>query len=311
MATHHFEPTVYYTALGTYEPVLRIESGDTVVTTTVDNSGRDSDDQPVTRGGNPQTGPFYIEGAAYGDTLIVHFDRVAPNRRIGRTATVVAPNVLDPYYVAANLPKSGGAEWEIDVDKWTATLISPKTRLGEFCLPLEPMVGCFGVAAQDCQAISTATSAEHGGNMDYRGFCQGATVYLPVFAEGALFFLGDGHAVQGDGEIVGTGIEVSFDVQFTVNLIKGKHIHWPRGENEDYIFTAGNARPLDQALQHATTEMVRWLIELGLEANEPHILLGQCVEYDVGNVFDPAYTMICKVKKSILQDIGLNIQPVL
>ena len=229
MATHHFEPSVYYTALGTYEPVLHIESGDTVVTTTVDNAGRDSEDQAVTRGGNPQTGPFYIEDAVNGDTLAVHFDRIVPNRRIGRTATVVAPNVLDPYYVAANLPKSGGAEWEIDVDRWTATLISPETRLGKFCLPLEPMVGCFGVAAIGGQAISTATSAEHGGNMDYRGFCQGATVYLPVFAEGALFFLGDGHAVQGDGEIVGTGVEISFDIEFTVTLIKGKRIHWPRG----------------------------------------------------------------------------------
>ena len=147
MATHHFEPTVYHIALGTHEPVLHIESGDTVVTTTVDNSGRDADNQAVTKGGNPQTGPFYIKGATSGDTLAVHFNRVAPNRKIGRTATVVAPHVLDPYYVASNMPKSGGAEWAIDLDKWTATLISPTTKLGKFTLPLEPMVGCFGVAA--------------------------------------------------------------------------------------------------------------------------------------------------------------------
>jgi acetamidase/formamidase len=141
--------------------------------------------------------------------------------------------------------------------------------------------------------------------MDYRGFAEGATVYFPVFVPGALFHLGDGHAVQGDGEIVGTGVEISFDVQFTVNLLKGKQINWPRAENNAYILTAGNARPLDQAVQHATTEMIHWLEELGLEGNAAHILLGQCVEYDVGNVFDPAYTMVCKVKKSILQDIGV------
>ena len=141
--------------------------------------------------------------------------------------------------------------------------------------------------------------------MDYRGFAEGVTVYFPVFVSGALFHLGDGHAVQGDGEIVGTGIEISFDVQFTVNLIKKKGIGWPRAENDDYILTAGNARPLDQAVQHATTELIRWLEELGLEKKAAHILLGQCVEYDVGNVFDPAYTMICKVKKSILQNIGV------
>jgi len=110
--------------------------------------------------------------------------------------------------------------------------------------------------------------------------------------------MGDGHAVQGEGEIVGTGIEVSFDVQFTIRLLKGKKINWPRAENEEYILTAGNARPLDQALQHATTEMIRWLQEdFNLDARAIHTLLGQCVEYEVGNVFDPAYTMVCKLKK--------------
>ena len=137
--------------------------------------------------------------------------------------------------------------------------------------------------------------------MDYRGFAEGATVYLPVFVTGALFHLGDGHAVQGDGEIVGTDIEISFDAQ----LNKEGNVAWPRAENEDYILTAGNARPLDQALQHATTELIHWLEELGLEKRAAHILLGQCVEYDIRNVYDPAYTMICKIKKSILRQIGI------
>ncbi len=126
-------------------------------------------------------------------------------------------------------------------------------------------------------------------------------MYFPVFVPGALLHLGDGHALQGHGEIGGTGIEISFNVQFTVRLIKGKHIGWPRGENDEYIFTAGNARPLDQALQHATTEMMRWLQEdYGLDALGASLLLSQCVEYEVGNVFDPAYTMICKIPKKLL-----------
>ncbi len=307
MATHHFEPTVYYTAIGAHEPVLHIESGDTVFTTTVDNAGYDANDTQVTEGGNPQTGPFYIESAEPGDTLAVHFDRILPNRPIGRTAMTVAPNVLDPNYVASEMPEGGRglAEWHVDVEKWTATLTTPETQLGKLTLPLEPMVGCFGVAPPRGQAISTATSSTHGGNMDYRGFQEGVTVYFPVFVPGALFFLGDGHAVQGDGEIVGTGIEISFDVQFTVEVLKGKSINWPRAENNDYILAAGNARPLDQAVQHATTELLRWLDELGLEKRAAHTLLGQAVEYDMGNVFDPAYTMVCKIKKSILRDLGI------
>ena len=163
------------------------------------------------------------------------------------------------------------------------------------------MVGCFGVAPARGQAFSTATSSNNGGNMDYRGFVQGVKVYFPVYAQGGLFFLGDGHAVQGDGEIVGTGIEISFDVTFTLDLIKNKTINWPRAENDDYILTAGNARPLDQCVQHATTEMLAWLqSDYGLDARTAHLFLGQCVEYDMGNVYDPAYTMICKIPKDKL-----------
>ena len=305
MATHHFEPSVYHTAIGAHDPVLTIQSGDTVITTTVDAGGVDAAGEQVTEGGNPQTGPFYIESAEPGDTLSVHLDRVAPNRDKGRTSTIIAPNVLDPHYVASQTLEARGAEWAIDLENWTATPMLPGTQLEHLTLPLDPMVGCFGVAPPRGQAISTGTSSTHGGNMDYRGFREGVTVYFPVFVPGALFHLGDGHALQGDGEIVGTGIEISFDVQFTVNLIKGKSIGWPRAENDDYILAVGNARPLDQCVQHATTELVRWLEELGLELEAAHTLLGQCVEYDMGNVFDPAYTMVCKIKKSILATIGV------
>ena len=199
-------------------------------------------------------------------------------------------------------------EWEMNVEDKTVTLINPtNTRLGRMTLPMSPMVGCFGVAPSLEQAISTATSSNHGGNMDYRGFVEGVTVYFPVFASGALFHIGDGHALQGDGEIVGTGIEISFDVQFTVRVLKGKKSFWPRGENEAYIFTAGNARPLDQCIQHATTEMLRWLqSDYDLDPRSAHTLLGQCVEYDMGNVYDPAYTMVCKIKKILLENIGIN-----
>ncbi len=304
MATHHFQPTHYHTAIGAHPPVLRIADGDTVVTTTVDARGHDARDEQVTPGGNPQTGPFFVEGAEPGDTLVFHLDRLAPNRDTAFSATTLAPNVVDPEF-ARELPNHQLGEWRIDRVRETATLATPVAGLEGFTLPLAPMLGCFGVAPPGGQTISTATSAEHGGNMDYRGFAEGVTVYLPVFVPGALLHLGDGHATQGDGEIVGTGIEISLDVQFTVGLRKGRRIGWPRGENADYIFSAGNARPLDQALQHATTEMIRWLRdEKGLDARAASTLLGQCVEYDVGNVFDPAYTMVCKVPKRVLQALA-------
>jgi len=301
VAVHHFDPTIYYTAMGTYPPVLHIADGDTVQTTTVDARGQDNQLRAVAERGNPQTGPFFVEGAEPGDSLAVHFDRLRPSRRAGWTAASLAANVVDPEYVPSLPQERGLAEWDVDVAAWTATLVTPETSLGRFTLPLAPMLGCFGVAPPRGQAISTATSSTHGGNMDYRGFCEGVTVYFPVAVPGALLFVGDGHAVQGDGEIVGTGIEISFDVSFTVHLRKGKQITWPRAENDEYIMTAGNARPLDQALQHATTEMTRWLQEeYGMDARAASLFLGQCVRYEVGNVFDPAYTMICKVEKKLL-----------
>jgi amidase len=301
MPTHHFQPSHYHTAIGSHEPVLRIANGDTVITTTVDAFGKDSSDTLVTSRGNPQTGPFHIEGAEPGDMLVVELNRIRPNRAIGYTGSVVATNVVDPSYVR-ELPEREPAEWRVDGECGTATLVKPETKLGNLTIPLAPMLGCFGVAPPGGQAISTATSAEHGGNMDYRGFVAGVTVYFPVFASGALFHVGDGHATQGDGEIVGTGIEISMEVEFTVRVIKAKRIRWPRGENAEYIFTVGNARPLDQAVQHATTEMLRWLKEdYGLDSISASLLLGQCVEYDLGNVFDPAYTMVCKVRKALLR----------
>jgi len=301
MAIHHFRPTHYHTAIGSHEPVLRVGNGDTVITTTVDGMGKDASEVQVTPEGNPQTGPFYVADAEPGDTLVVRLDRIVPSRSIGYTGSVVAVNVVDPSYVG-ELPERELAEWRVDNGPGTATLIKPETKLGNLTIPLAPMLGCFGVAPPGGQAISTATSADHGGNMDYRGFVAGVTAYFPVFVPGALLHVGDGHATQGDGEIVGTGIEISMEVQFTVQVIKGKRIRWPRGENAEYIFAVGNARPLDQATQHATTEMLRWLKEdYGLNATSASLLLGQCVEYDLGNIFDPAYTMVCKVRKALLR----------
>lgn len=301
MAHHVFTPEVYYRAIGSHEPVLRIQDGDTVSTSTVDSTGGDASGEQVTLRGNPQTGPFYIENAEPGDILAVTFDKITPNRSKGYTSSVIAPNVVEPAYVRS-LPKAGRAFWEVDVANETVKLVQAEFDFKPLELPMEPMLGCFGVAPDRGQAISTATSGPHGGNMDYRGFGPGVTAYLPVFVEGALFHLGDGHALQGDGEIVGTGVEISMDVTFTVRVIKGKTAHWPRGENDKEIFTVGNARPIDQALQHATTEMLRWLEDdYGFKPLDAHALLGQVVRYDVGNIFNPAYTAVCRVSKEFLE----------
>jgi acetamidase/formamidase len=304
LATHRFQPTRYYNTIGSHEPALRVADGDTIITTTVDARGGDEHGEQITLRGNPMSGPFYVEGAEPGDTLAVTIDRLTPNRGTGWTGTIVAAAMLEPNFVRG-LPEYTICQWAIDQSAGTVSLVDPPAALKNLTLPLEPMIGCFGVAPALGQAINTGTSGEYGGNMDYRGFKPGVTVYFPVFVEGALFHLGDGHAQQGDGEIAGTGIETSFEMEVTLRVQKGRHITWPRGEDADAIFAVGNARPLDQAVQHATTEMMRWLDEdYGLNATEASILLGQAVRYDVGNVFDPAYTMVCRLSKDVLGSLA-------
>lgn len=304
MAFHRFTPTTWQNTFGQHEPVLRIAPGDSVITTTVDARGVDGGGNQVASRPNPQTGPFFVDGAEPGDTLVVRFDRIRTNRPTGWASTCHAENVVDPDFVSS-LPGTPVITWDIDVEVGTVRPSELVPGLEGLAVPLRPMLGSFGVAPKDNQAISTFTSAEHGGNMDYRGFREGVTAYLPVFVEGALFHLGDGHACQGDGEISGTGVETSMDVEFTVELRKGWTIGWPRGEDDEWIFTAGNARPLDQALQHATTEMTRWLrSDYGLDVRAACTLMGQVVAYEIGNVYDPAYTVICKMPKAILASLG-------
>ena len=297
MARHEFDPTSYHNALGTAEPALTIADGDTVLAHTADAWGIDRHDRQVASRPNPMTGPFFVSGAEPGDTLMVSIDEMTMTRGTGWTFAPVAPNVVDPAAVAA-MPERTRHIWTIDREAGHVRLSEPPDALSDWSVALAPMIGCFGVAPAGGQAISTATSGPHGGNMDYRLFRPGTTAYFPVAVPGALFFLGDCHACQGDGEIVGTGIETACAVEFTVRLAKRRAIGWPRGETADAIFTVGNARPLDQALQHATTEMLAWLAsDFGLDTTAASHLLGQAVRYDIANVFNPAYSVAARVDK--------------
>jgi acetamidase/formamidase len=300
MAVHRFVATEWHNVLATLPPELSIASGDTVVTETIDAHGWDKDKVRRANGPNPMNGPIYVRGAEPGDALRVDILKMSPIRDNGWTRSSLADNVVDPTF-ADMLPPSKVVTWTIDRKKKTVRLERPIAGLENFVLPLAPMIGCFGVAPSGGQALSTATSAENGGNMDYRMFTTGTSVSFPVSAPGALFFLGDCHAIQGDGEIVGTGVETAYEVTVRLTVEKKRRIVWPRGETRTDIFTVGNARPLDQALQHATTEMARWMTEdFGLDLTAASHLMGQVVRYDVGNVFDPAYTMVCRIPKKWL-----------
>jgi acetamidase/formamidase len=306
VTTHHLDPETFFNTLGQHPPALRVKPGDTVVMQTLDALGYDR--EGVQRGElpNPQSGPIWVEGAEPGNALEVTIVRLTPSRERGWTRFPLAPNVVDPER-AAVLPERDTAEWALDLDAGNARLINPPPILADLVLPLDPMIGCFGVAPASGEAISTSTPGPHGGNMDWRGFRPGATVWFPVSVPGALFCAGDGHARQGDGEISGTGIEVSMEMELRFDLRKGWPIRWPRGITSDQsqIFTVGNARPLDQALQHATTEMLDWLAsDYGLDLVAATHLMGQTVGYDIGNVYNPAYTVVCRMGVGVLESVS-------
>ncbi|RLS55100.1 MAG: acetamidase [Planctomycetota bacterium] len=303
MAHHTFTPTAYHNTIGWQEPVAWVESGDTITTTTVDARGFDIHWQPIAPRGNPMTGPFAVRGLEPGESLLVKILSLTPTRDRGFTTASVAPHCVDPDYVR-ELPPNDLIYWQIDTDTRTVQLIPPEgVTMPPLVVPLDPMLGCFGVAPARSQFLSTATSGDYGGNMDYRRCRMGAAILFPVHAPGGRFFLGDGHAVQGDGEISGNGVEVPMQVTFQLQRIAGVSIRWPRLIDAEGIATIGNARPLDQATQHATTEMLRCLItEGGLVPAAAHLWLQQTVRYEVGNVFDPAYTMACQLPRAAWPD---------
>jgi acetamidase/formamidase len=151
------------------------------------------------------------------------------------------------------------------------------------------MLGCVGVAPAGDFAPTSGPAGSYGGNMDYNETREGATVILPVYHPGALLFIGDGHALQGDGEPTGNGIETSMDVEFAVEVRKKAAPAGPRLETEEYIISVGAqpefASALDRGLQMATTDMVRWLAaDFGLEPWAAHLLVAFQGRYDVVTV---------------------------
>ena len=301
--THTYVPRKFYnTYSAAHPPALRILPGDRVVTKTIDAGGVDWDEKAVAKGPNPETGPFYIEGAEPGDMLVVTFEKIETNRVRAYSGSLLAPFATTPSAIASRVDREAKLlTWTIDKAHGVARLDQADVQPGGLELPLRPMLGCVGVAPQGGEAISTSTPGAFGGNMDYAWMNAGVKVMLPVNEKGAFLFIGDGHARQGEGEVAGTGLETSMDVEFSVALVKGKKIGWPRLENDTHIMVLGSARPLLEAFQLATAELQRWLMaDYGMTERGAQTFMGQATEYEVANVVDPAFTVVAKIRKSTL-----------
>jgi acetamidase/formamidase len=304
--TRTFEPTVFHRNFtGTIPPALHINPGDTIQTWTVDAGGVDHKGVRRSMGGNPETGPFYVEGAMPGDTLAIKFHRIRLNRDTAESGDrVIGPALTPGYNRNAKYADNFDAKWKLDREAGTASLAKPTDRLKNFKVKLQPMLGCVGVAPPANQSFRTGWLGSWGGNMDYNGLREGVTVYLPVYQEGALLFVGDGHAAEGDGELTGDALETSMDIEFTVDVIRGKATPGPRFESDEFLMASGIANSLPEALQMATTELARWLErDYKLSANESNVILGAAIRYDIAEVVDPQVHIVAKVSKALLAEL--------
>ncbi len=312
--THTIVPTTYYRTFSRAHPVLlKVKPGDRVVTKTLDSGGQDERDVVRSEPFNPLTGPFFVEGSEPGDALIVQIKSLKMNRDWGWSAFrlglfSILPEDIEHIYsnrYKADLVRKGRSTlvpWDIDRVKNTVRLREPKSGKLAMEFPAKPMIGCIGVAPAGDFAPTSGPSGSYGGNLDYNKIGEGATVILPVYQPGALLFVGDGHALQGDGESTGTGIETSMDLEITVDLRKKAAPSGPRVELPDEIISIGSqpefASALDNGLKMATSDMVAWLTgDFGLEPWAAHLVIGYQGKYDVVTV---AGSMALRIPKAAI-----------
>lgn len=252
---------------------------------------------------NPQTGPFYVEGAEPGDTLAIHIVDLTPARSWGASAAMPFFGGLTSTDRTAMLQEAlPEATWIYEVDSDAGT-VGFQSRFGDFevALPLAPMLGTVGVAPPGGEVRSSLVPERFGGNMDTPEMRVGTTAYFGVNVEGALFSIGDGHYRQGEGESCGTAVEGAMNSTIIVDLIKGGAPTWPRLETDDYWMVVGSSRPMEDSWRISQTEMISWLSEMfGLHTMDAYQLLSQISETPIANVVDPNYSVVTKVRKSLL-----------
>lgn len=252
---------------------------------------------------NPQTGPFYVEGAQPGDTLAVHFVSIEPARDWAASTTVPLFGALTSTHRTATLQDPlPEVVWIYDVDAKART-VTFAARRSDFTttLPLDPMHGTVGVAPAAFEVRSALVPDAHGGNMDTPEMRAGATCYLGVNVEGALLSLGDGHCRQGEGESCGVAVEAAMNTVLIVELVKNVGTPWPRIETDDFIMSTGSARPLEDAFRISQVDLVSWLaLEHRLDRLDAYQLVTQAAQAPVANVCDPNYTFVTKIRKEYL-----------
>jgi acetamidase/formamidase len=296
-----FTPSTGVPTFAVRAPVLTVTPGTIVETRTFSRPG-----DYYEGGAWPgEVGPFAIDGAMPGDTLVIRILRLRPNR--DTAVSRYSPNNIsgvaaDSRTRMLNDPLPARTfTWRLDRARMVGILDIPASAMKRIEVPLAPMLGRVAVAPAGDEAFGGLWPGNFGGNLDAADIREGATVYLPVFHPGALFYFGDGHALQGDGEIIGSGLETTMDVTFQFDVIKGTALRWPRIENETHLMVAGSVRPLIDALRIAYVELIEWLVaDYGFDKMDAFQIASQVGEVRVANVVDPNYTVVARFPKALL-----------
>ncbi len=310
-----FTPTreQYAYTFGGVAPVMRVRPGTALRLWSEDafnHSLRSVDDLSSAkvdlRYVNPQTGPFWVEGAVPGDTLAIHFVDLTPARSWGVSAAIPFFGGLTSTDRTATLQDPlPDTTWIYELDSVRNT-VGFVARHGDFTveLPVEPMLGTVGVAPPAGEVRTSLVPERFGGNMDTPQMRAGTTCFLPVNVEGALFSLGDGHYRQGEGEACGTAVEGAMTTTVIVDLVKSgvaQAPSWPRLEDDTHWMTVGSSRPMEDSWRIGQLELVGWFTELyGLHRMDAYQLLSQITEVPVANVVDANYSVVVKAAKSLL-----------
>jgi amidase len=301
------QPETYSYVFNPYrEPIARVQPGERVTIECNDafeSRIQSAEDLPSTALAtakflNPQTGPIFVEGAEPGDTLVARIEHIEPTRDF-------AVSALIPYF--GGLTSTVGTrtlQEPLPERVWVWRLLDGNRLANDDLgveVPWNPFMGTFAVAP-DLEAISAHAPGPFGGNMDVPDVKPGNTIHLPVWNEGALFYTGDTHANQGQGELCGVALEITSRVTVVFDLIKGKAIEWPRIESPDRIMVVGSARPMEDAARIANTELVLWLEEEhGYDRWDAYQLLTQAGGLYVGNMVDTTYSLVASIERKYLR----------
>lgn len=279
------------------KPILTIRSGDTVRVETMLAGGlervrlagvpeseipaalKEVENAVTDRGpgAHPLTGPIYVEGAEPGDVLEVR---------------VVGFDYLHPFGVTGFVPERGTLPDEFPYVRYKVIRFNVQAGTAEFrpgvTLQLAPFFGSIGVAPPPAmRRVSSGPPGVHTGNLDNRELIAGSVLYLPVHVSGALLSVGDGHALQGDGEVTLTALETSLRGTLQIFVRKGKSLLWPRAETPTHFIAMGLNPDLDEASRLATREMISFLTtEKGLSRDEAYMLISLAVSLRVTQLVD-------------------------